>query len=182
MLLNVVLLALFVNLLKIVSSQTTYSCSSSAPCGCSSNSATLSRIVGGELAAGATWGWAASLRYASSGSHFCGGSIISESHILTAAHCTSSASASSIRVYVGSTYLYGTGQTRSVDKIYNHPSYSSRTYVNDISILRLTSPLDLTQTGVNLICLPNVTDAVLSSSEYPVANISVMFKRNIFIE
>ncbi|UJR27559.1 hypothetical protein I4U23_008841 [Adineta vaga] len=169
-----ILIWLFVTTFKTISC-VTYTCSANALCGCSANSAVLTKIVNGEQAGSQTWGWAASLRYVSSNSHFCGGSIISESHILTAAHCTISlASPSSLQVYVGSIYLSSAVQVRSVSKIYNHPSYSSSTYQNDIAILKLSSPLNLDQTGVDLICLPNVSSTILSSSEYPTVGINLV--------
>ncbi|CAF3488340.1 unnamed protein product [Rotaria socialis] len=155
-------------ILKHVSSQTLYNCSLTSPCGCSASPTLLTKIIGGEPAADQTWGWAASLRYSSSGSHFCGGSIISRSHILTAAHCTIRlASAASILVYVGSIYLYGPAQVHSVSKIYIHPNYSSTNYVNDISILKLSSLVNFDQVGVDIVCLPNVSSLVLASEEYP---------------
>ena len=159
---------------KYVTSQTIYTCSPTAPCGCSANSAVLSRIVGGEQAAGQTWGWIASLRYSRSNSHFCGGSIVTDSHILTAAHCTIQLLCpSSVRVYVGSIYLSQNVQVRNVEQIYNHPSYSSSTFANDISILRLSSPLNLDQAGVDLVCLPEVSSIVLAREEYPPPNVNV---------
>ena len=157
-----------------LSQQASYNCSSSSSCGCSTNSAVVNRIVGGELASSQTWGWAASLRYTSSGSHFCGGSVISASHILTAAHCTTGlASAASVTVFVGSIYLTSGGQQRSVSKIYIHPGYSKSTQVNDISILKLSTPLDLTQSGTDPVCLPSVSSSVLANGEYPSANTNV---------
>ncbi|CAF3648120.1 unnamed protein product [Rotaria sp. Silwood1] len=162
---------LFEIILIHVSNQTIYSCSSTSLCGCSANSAILTKIVGGETASSQTWGWAASLRYASSGSHFCGGSIITDSHILTAAHCTVKLSSpASILVYVGSIYLSAKVQVRGVSKIYVHPNYSSVNYVNDISILKLSSTLNLDQTDVDLVCLPNVSSSVLATTEYPPVN------------
>jgi secreted trypsin-like serine protease len=174
---NLYLFLLLSSVVIHVSSQTTYTCSPSASGGCSAQSGISIKIVGGEAAASQTWGWAASLRYRSTGSHFCGGSIISPSHILTAAHCASAlSSASAVLVYVGSIYLSSMTQSRGVSNIHIHPSYSSSTYVNDISILKLSSPLDIDQSNVDIVCLPNVSSIVLASEEYPAANISVMLK------
>jgi secreted trypsin-like serine protease len=157
-------------------SSVTYTCSPSAACGCSANSAVLTKIVGGEIAASQTWGWTVSLRYSSTRSHFCGGSIISASHILTAAHCTSGLTTNSLRAYVGSVSVSSYAQVRDIALIYNHPSYSSSTYLNDIAILKLSSPLNLDQVGVDLVCLPNVSSTVLASGEYPIPNINVMLR------
>jgi secreted trypsin-like serine protease len=148
---------------------------------CSANSVDLTKIVGGQAVSSQTWKWAASLRRSSSNSHFCGGSIISDSHILTAAHCTIGFSSPTLlRVYVGSIDLDFTAQVRDVSKIYNHPSYSSLSYLNDISILKLSSPIDLTQPGVGPVRLPNVSSIALASGEYPTAGVNVML--NIFIQ
>ena len=92
------------------SHQTVYTCSSSATCGCSTNSATLTRIVGGQTAGSQTWGWAVSLLI--NGNSLCGGSIIAASWILTAAHCVSGVSASRIMVYAGSSLQLTGSQTR----------------------------------------------------------------------
>ncbi|CAF1297762.1 unnamed protein product [Adineta steineri] len=152
-----------------------YTCSSNATCGCSGNSAVLTKIVGGENAASQTWGWMASLRYSSTNSHFCGGSIISPLHILTAAHCTIGLSSpSAVNVYVGSIYLSDTVQTRRVSYIHIHPNYSTTTYINDISILKLSSPLTIDQTNVAIVCLPNVSSIILASQEYPAPNTSLI--------
>jgi secreted trypsin-like serine protease len=65
-------------------------------------------------------------------------------------------------------------QVRDVSNIYIHPYYSSSTYDNDISILKLSSPIDLSQPGVDLVCLPNVSSSVLASGEYPPAGVNVI--------
>ncbi|CAF5166113.1 unnamed protein product, partial [Rotaria magnacalcarata] len=70
---NVWLSLILILLSNIRSShQAVYSCSSNALCGCSTNSATVTRIVGGENAAPATWSWAVSLRIGTG--TLCGGS------------------------------------------------------------------------------------------------------------
>ena len=153
---------------------TTYNCSAAAPCGCSANSVIISRIVGGENAASRTWGWAASLRYSTTHSHFCGGSIVSASHILTAAHCAERITSPSVAtVTIGSIFLNSISQKRSLQSVTIHPNYSSLDLVNDIAILKLSSPIDLNATGVDRICLPNVSSTILTTEEYPPVNSTV---------
>ncbi|CAF0894687.1 unnamed protein product [Rotaria sp. Silwood1] len=154
-----------------LTSSTTYSCSSSSSCGCSTNSATLARIVGGEAAASQTWGWAVSLKI---GGSLCGGSIISASWVLTAAHCVSGASASQITVYAGSTSRLTGTQNRSVSSVTSHPSYNAATFVNDIALLLLSTPLNMTDPAVSTICLPSVSSATLSAGEWPPAGTTVV--------
>ncbi|XP_073845359.1 trypsin-like [Musca autumnalis] len=77
----------------------------------------------------------------SSGSHFCGGSIISEDIIVTAAHCMQSYSASQIRVRLGSTQYNSGGDLVAVKAFKYHEGYNSKTMVNDIAILKLATPV-----------------------------------------
>jgi len=171
---NLVICFVALTSIGTILTETTYNCLTNSACGCSTSSTILTKIVGGEAAASQTWGWAASLRYSSTNSHFCGGSIITRSHILTAAHCTVGLqSASSVRVTVGSIYLSTIVQARDVSKIFIHPTYSSKTYVDDISILKLSSPLNLDQAGVDTVCLPDVSESFLSTNEYPSADVNV---------
>ncbi|CAF3695884.1 unnamed protein product [Rotaria sordida] len=161
-------------LLSIIRSshQTVYTCTASASCGCSTNSATVGRIVGGETASSATWSWTVSISIA--GSSLCGGSIISSSWIITAAHCVNNRIPSQITIYAGSiTRLSGT-QIRSVSKIVVHSSYSSTTYVNDIALLKLASPLIMTDPYVSAICLPSVSQVTLSAGEWPPVGTNVI--------
>ena len=151
--------------------QTVYSCNATASCGCSKNSAVLSRIVGGENATSATWGWAVSLSI--SPGYLCGGSIISDSWVVTAAHCVNDATPSQVTVYAGSNRRWVGTQTRTVSKIIVHPSYSSTTYVNDIALLKLSTPLTMSDPYVSQICLPSVSAATLAAGEWPPAGTTV---------
>ncbi|CAF3350284.1 unnamed protein product [Rotaria socialis] len=154
-----------------LNSATTYSCNSNSSCGCSTSAATLSRIVGGETAASQTWGWAVSLRL---GNALCGGSIIAASWIVTAAHCVSGVTASQVTVYAGSNLLLTASQTRSVSTIIADSSYSSSTYVNDIALLQLSFPLDMTDPRISAICIPLVSASTLSVGEWPSAGTTVV--------
>ncbi|XP_011180897.2 trypsin [Zeugodacus cucurbitae] len=75
------------------------------------------------------------------GGHFCGGSIINEDTIVTAAHCLQDYTARQMRVRLGSTnYKYG-GELVAVRAFAFHPGYNDETMVNDIGIIRLASPV-----------------------------------------
>lgn len=95
------------------------------------------RIVGGVEATPGEYPFMASLQ--KSGRHFCGGSLVAKSWILTAAHCVKSASASSLTVKLG---LHKTSDTRGVEKfgvkkIITHPDYSSWSSTHDYALLKL---------------------------------------------
>lgn len=76
--------------------------------------------------------------------HICGGSIISSSVVLTAAHCTYGKLASTLNILAGSTYLDGSdGQLKSVASKIQHPLYNPQTIDYDISILKLVNNLTM---------------------------------------
>ena len=86
----------------------------------------------------------------------CGGSIIDDAYILTAAHCTDGATGIEVRV---SEHSVGSGSdhiTYSAMSAFANPDYNPSTYDNDHSIIVLASPIDMTQAGVGPVCLPLV--------------------------
>ena len=162
----------FLVLMVIGSShQTLYSCDPSASCGCSRNSASVNRIVGGEDAGNGTWGWVVIILLEGLGG--CGGSILSSSWILTAAHCVHPVNLSQISVYAGATSGPMTIQARRVSKAIMHPDYDTETVANDIALLQLSTPLSMTDSSVNVACLPSVSETTLTAGEWPSANTSV---------
>ncbi|XP_011310446.1 transmembrane protease serine 9 [Fopius arisanus] len=104
------------------------------------------RIVGGNLAAQGEIPYIVSI--SRGGHHFCGGSIISNRHILTAAHCVTDirpAQVSSLRVRAGSLSSRSGGKLYIPEKIDIDPRYKAgeTTSPHDIAIITIKGPMTL---------------------------------------
>merc|ERR1719328_508926 len=106
-------------------------------------------IVGGEDAEDGEFPWQVQLR-SSSNTHslFCGGSVLNEEWVITAAHCCRGKTAGGVHVVAGGILRIeddeGEEQFSDVSKIIMHEDYNSRTFENDICLLHLETKLEWT--------------------------------------
>jgi secreted trypsin-like serine protease len=159
---------LFIFSIFDVTTSIAITCDRRAICGCSKRATVvISRIIGGEpVTLPNLWGWIASLRL--DDMHQCGASLITPSHVITAAHCLVNVrSLSRLSLNFGITNLSDIGQLRNVTKMYIHPLYDQGSYANDIAILRLEKPFNLADSDTSCICLPTISETDLKTAEYP---------------
>ncbi|MFC9926095.1 S1 family peptidase [Streptomyces sp. NPDC127190] len=101
-------------------------------------------IVGGTTTTTAAYPFVMQITDAS-GNQFCGGTLVSATKVVTAAHCMAGESPSSVRVVGGRTYLNGTDGTVSrVSKIWVNPDYTDATNGNDVAVLTLSTSMPYT--------------------------------------
>ncbi|KAB0792445.1 hypothetical protein PPYR_14404 [Photinus pyralis] len=74
--------------------------------------------------------------------HSCGGSIIDETTILTAAHCVQSLIPEFTSVIVGTNHLHSGGHQYAVTKILPHDRYDPILVKNDIALVTLERPIE----------------------------------------
>ncbi|XP_059051222.1 trypsin CFT-1-like [Achroia grisella] len=100
------------------------------------------RIVGGEVTSIDQWPEMVALLFSWTGSTWsqsCGGSIINNRSVLSAAHCFVGDSPNNWRVRAGSTNAHSGGIVHDLGQIIIHSGYSSSTLDNDVAILRVSS-------------------------------------------
>jgi len=98
-----------------------------------------SRIVGGTNEEIENAPWQISLQL--NGKHKCGGSIYSETIIITAAHCVYGERKEELQIRAGSSKHAEGGTLIKVARIKTHERYNRLLLSNDVAVLRLAEPL-----------------------------------------
>lgn len=131
------------------------------------------RIVGGQPAELGAWPWIALLGYRTNkkpGPFWqCGGALISEQHILTAAHCINP-QGFNLKLYIvrlGESEINNENDGASpvdilVDTAISHPNYRNGQKNDDIGLIKLQQPVQFTRL-IQPICLPKPAEMRSSS-------------------
>ncbi|XP_044221273.1 chymotrypsin A-like isoform X2 [Thunnus albacares] len=116
-----------------------------------------SDIVNGKEAKPHSWPWQVSLQKCN-GFHFCGGSLINQNWVVTAAHCSVRWST---RVVLGAHDLRSSTadvQVIGVGKVFTHPEYNKTSrWNNDIQLIKLASPAQINR-RVSPVCVAETRD------------------------
>ncbi|CAF3510751.1 unnamed protein product [Rotaria socialis] len=158
-------------------------------CGCGLKNVEMNvHIANGEDAVPHSWPMIVSLRYdclnnGNVSTHCCSGTILSDSYILTAAHCVENINESSLLLgkITIATGIYSRSQQcqtiRKVDQIFIHPNWTAHVngFRNDIAILHLTESLDFsTNLLIARTCLPSQSNSTNDITKYPPSNSSLV--------
>ncbi|CAL8368782.1 unnamed protein product [Lota lota] len=126
-------------------------------CGLPTFSPIVTRVVGGEDVRANSWPWQISLQYNREGEwrHTCGGTLISDQWVLTAAHCISKGK--QYRVALGKHSLVQAEEKAvfiAPATIIVHEKWSSLFIRNDIALIKLDASVTFTDT-IMAACIPN---------------------------
>ncbi|ACU39678.1 serine protease [Actinosynnema pretiosum subsp. pretiosum] len=99
------------------------------------------RVVGGTRASIAEHPWVVFLA-GTTGSQFCGGTLVAPTKVVTAAHCVAGTAPERLVVVAGrEDKRTQAGETLRVARIWKHPFYSSAEQGSDVAVLTLARPV-----------------------------------------
>merc|ERR1712218_741812 len=126
-------------------------------CGLENPNGIEDRIVGGHEAAHHEWPWQVALFI--DNAWFCGGALISENYVMTAAHCADGASY--FDIMAGAHNVRASSEPHRVEiTSYNgwaHPNWDHNTLANDIALIELPSPMSFND-YIRPSCMPMAGD------------------------
>jgi len=117
------------------------------------------RIVGGQDADEGEYPWQVSwrVREGDVNSHSCGGSVLNESWVLTAGHCCNGINGGEIAAGILNRHEDTEGQYSTFTK-FLHPDYNPGNTNNDVCLLKLDQPFDLSDGTITTIDLNRIED------------------------
>jgi secreted trypsin-like serine protease len=149
-----------------------YQCNKTSSCGCGAIPVVLTptRIVGGENAIDYSWPMVVSIRWLDVNQHWCGGTIVSNSYILTAAHCLVGYISNppiDVTIAAGVTNREDPRQIRrSVDQIFIYPNYTGVKdgYRHDIALMHVNKSFTVDENPfLTKTCIHRVDPPILNN-------------------
>ena len=120
------------------------------------------QIVGGNEAMAHTYPWMAALFV--DGKYFCGGTLISDEWVLTAAHCVDG-NALEVKVMLGAHNIKAEEEDGRLSvntmMFFTHPAYNPSLLQNDIALIHLINPVQFTN-KIRPVCLPSNADTEIA--------------------
>eukprot|EP00112_Aurelia_sp_Birch-Aquarium-sp1_P006653 Seg1730.1 transcript_id=Seg1730.1/GoldUCD/mRNA.D3Y31 product="Chymotrypsinogen B" protein_id=Seg1730.1/GoldUCD/D3Y31 len=113
-----------------------------------------SRVIGGTTAKQGAWPWQVAIYY--NNRFHCGGSLVNNYWLVTAAHCVDKTQSYGFHLTLGEhdrRYRDGNEQQFKASRVVMHPQYDSRRFNNDIALIKLSQPARFTD-KIKTICLP----------------------------
>ncbi|PZC78101.1 hypothetical protein B5X24_HaOG200359 [Helicoverpa armigera] len=124
----------------------------------------ISRIVGGKDTDISVYPFMANMQFLEGGlwwRTYCGGSLLTRTSVLSAAHCFYGDHVWQWRVILGSSMAHSGGTVHTINRIVLHPQYDHSVYNFDVAIVHLNSPAAYSDT---------VQPASIAGSNYHVAD------------
>ncbi|KAK4873163.1 hypothetical protein RN001_015192 [Aquatica leii] len=100
------------------------------------------KIVGGTVAYKGQFPYQISLQY--NNQHNCGGSILDQNTVLTAAHCVDKFPSANSRIVAGINKLNEVGVTYLISRYIIHEKWNPVTATNDIAVIKVKTPIQYT--------------------------------------
>ncbi|CAG7838610.1 unnamed protein product [Allacma fusca] len=129
-------------------------------CGCGTPNGYKYRVVGGRETTVGQYPWMVGILNDGRVLPFCGGSLINDRYVLTAAHCMEDESPEDVYVILNEhdfgskNETVGTTIRRSVAEIIPYHYYLDATFYGDMALLRLNESVDISNFTLTPVCLP----------------------------
>lgn len=96
---------------------------------------------------------------------FCGGALITDRHVVTAAHCSVGVSPGEVAIAAGTLDPFDGGEIVGIEDIAIHPAFQDVDRGNDIAIWTLEDPIDLEGSNLFTVELASARTAVLEQPD-----------------